>query len=172
MHRFKLALAALAVLAVTASAALLGSTGGPSSADAATTAARKNIVGTAVTAGQFKTLVSLVKSAGLAGTLSGRGQFTVFAPTDAAFAKVPKETLDMLGQNRTQLRKVLLLHVVKGRYPASRVLKLKSVRTLAGQRLAIRVRGGNVYVGGARVAKANVRATNGIIHAIDRVLLP
>ena len=98
----------------------------------------KNIVQTAVAAGQFKTLVSLVKQAGLAGALSAPGQLTVFAPTDAAFAKVPKATSAALGKDKALLKSVLLYHVAKGKLTAAKVVKLKSVKTLQGGVLAIR----------------------------------
>ncbi len=132
----------------------------------------RNIVQTAVAAGQFTTLTSLVQQAGLAPTLAGKGRFTVFAPTDEAFAKVPESTLTALGKDRAKLRKVLLHHVAKGRLTASTVAKRRSIRMLDGTRVAVRTRGGKVYVGGARVTSANVRASNGIIHVIDAVLIP
>jgi uncharacterized surface protein with fasciclin (FAS1) repeats len=135
-------------------------------------ASDKNIVETAVAAGKFKTLASLLKRAGLARTLEGRGPYTVFAPTDAAFDKVPNATLARLARNRAKLRSVLLLHVAEGRLTAAKLTKRRSVKTLNGQRLAIRVRRGKVFVGGARVVTANVTASNGVIHAINKVLLP
>jgi uncharacterized surface protein with fasciclin (FAS1) repeats len=135
-------------------------------------APKKNIVQTAVAAGQFKTLVKLVKRAGLAGALSGKTQLTVFAPTDAAFAKVPQSTLDALLANRTKLRTVLLYHVVQGRVPAAKVATMASARTLAKQSVAFRVKDGAVFVNDARVVKANVGTRNGIIHVIDKVLIP
>ena len=134
--------------------------------------AGKNIVQTAVAAGQFKTLASLLVKAGLAKTLAGPGPYTVFAPTDAAFAKVPKATLAALAKNKAKLRAVLLYHVVKGRVTAAQVVKLHSAKTLEGQSLSIKVMGSTVTVGGARVTKANVLASNGVIHVIDKVLLP
>lgn len=134
--------------------------------------AQLNVVQTAVAAGQFKTLVSLVKQAGLAKTLSGTGRFTVFAPTDAAFAKVPKATLKQLAANKAKLRAVLLYHVVSGRLTAGKVAKLRSAKTLNGAAVRIRVSGGMVYVNGARVVKPNVSASNGVIHVINRVLIP
>ena len=137
-----------------------------------TAAPTKNIVQTAVAAGQFKTLVSLVKKAGLAATLSGKGPFTVFAPTDAAFAKVPKATLAALAKDKMKLRDVLLYHVVKGEVTASQVVKLRSAKTLEGKSLSIRVSGKSVLVGGAKVTTADVMATNGVIHVISKVLLP
>lgn len=132
----------------------------------------KNIVQTAAAAGSFKTLVSLVKRAGLAGALSGSGPLTVFAPTDAAFAKVPKATLAALAKNKSKLKAVLLYHVVSGRLTAAQVVKHRSLTTLEGGTLSIRTRGGKVYVNGARVITANVKASNGVIHAINQVLIP
>ena len=135
-------------------------------------AAKKNLVQTAVAAGQFKTLVSLVKQAGLAKTLSGNARYTVFAPTDAAFAKVPKATLKALAADKAKLRAVLLYHVVAGRVTAAKVTKLRSAKTLNGATVQIRVRGGMVYVNGARVVKPDVSASNGVIHVINKVLIP
>ena len=131
-----------------------------------------NIVQTAVAAGQFKTLVKLAGEAGLAGALEGKGPLTVFAPTDAAFAKVPKATLNALAHNRAKLRAVLLYHVLKGKVTAAKLVKLHSVRTLEGQSLAVRVKSGTVTVDGVPVVKANIAASNGVIHVIDRVLIP
>jgi uncharacterized surface protein with fasciclin (FAS1) repeats len=140
----------------------------------ATTSARPdaNIVETAVAAGKFETLTALVKQAGLAKTLQGKGPFTVFAPTDAAFAKVPKATLEALAEDKAKLRSVLLYHVAKGRLTARKVVKRESVKTLNGQRVRIRVRNGKVFVGGARVTSADVAASNGVIHVINKVLIP
>jgi uncharacterized surface protein with fasciclin (FAS1) repeats len=132
----------------------------------------KNLVQTAVAAGQFKTLASLLQKAGLAGALEGKGPFTVFAPTDAAFAKVPKATLDSLAKNKTKLRAVLLYHVVKGKVTAAQAMKLHSAKTLEGKPLSIKVSDGKVIVGGATVIKANVMASNGVIHVINKVLIP
>ena len=139
---------------------------------AADATSKPNIVQTAVKAGQFKTLVSLVKKAGLASTLSGKGPFTVFAPTDAAFSKVPKRTLNALANNKAKLRSVLLYHVAKGKVSSRQVVKLTSVKTLNGKSVAIKVKGGKVYVGGAQVIKPDVGASNGVIHVIDKVLIP
>ena len=132
----------------------------------------KNIVQTAVAAGSFKTLVSLVKQAGLAGALSGPRPLTVFAPTDAAFAKVPKATLAGLAKDKAKLKAVLLYHVVKGKFTAARALKQQPLTTLEGGTLSIRTRHGKVYVNRARVIKANVMASNGVIHVINQVLIP
>jgi uncharacterized surface protein with fasciclin (FAS1) repeats len=135
-------------------------------------APKRNIVQVAVKAGQFKTLVKLVKRAGLAGALSGKTQLTVFAPTDAAFAKVPQATLASLMANRAQLRTVLLYHVVKGRVPATKVTAMSSAPTLAKQTVSFMVNDGKVFVNDAQVVKADVGARNGIIHVIDSVLIP
>jgi len=133
---------------------------------------KQNIVQTAVAAGQFKTLAALLTKAGLAGTLAGKGPYTVFAPTDAAFAKVPKTTLNALAKNKTKLRAVLLYHVVKGEVTAARAMKLDAAKTLEGQSLPITVANGKVIVGGATVTKADVMASNGVIHVINKVLIP
>ena len=122
--------------------------------------------------GEFDTLIAAVQAAGLVEALDGRRQFTVFAPTDAAFAKVPKATLDALAADKAKLRSVLLYHVAKGRLTASRVVRRRSVRTLNGQRVRVRVRGSRAYVGGARVTSPDVGASNGVIHVINRVLIP
>jgi uncharacterized surface protein with fasciclin (FAS1) repeats len=159
----------LSVAAVTAVGLSAVAPGAPADT---TQAPGKDIVQTAAGAGQFDTLASLLKRAGLAKTLKGKGPYTVFAPTDAAFAKVPKSTLGRLARKRAQLRSVLLLHVAKGRLTAAKVTKRRSVKTLNGQRLGIRVRGGKVFVGRARVVTPDVTASNGVIHAIDKVLLP
>jgi len=158
------------------SAAVMAVAAAPASArtdlNAAPSGAEKNIVQTAVAAGKFKTLASLLKKAGLAGTLQGKGPFTVFAPTDAAFAKVPDATLEALGKDKAKLRAVLLYHVAKGKLTAAKVVKRESVKTLQGQRVKIRVRDDKVFVGGARVTTADVGASNGVIHIINKVLIP
>ena len=158
------------------SAAVIAVAAAPASArtdlNAAPSGAEKNIVQTAVAAGKFKTLASLLKKAGLAGTLQGKGPFTVFAPTDAAFAKVPDATLEALGKDKAKLRSVLLYHVAKGKLTAAKVVQRESVKTLQGQRVKIRVRDDKVFVGGARVTTADVGASNGVIHIINKVLIP
>jgi uncharacterized surface protein with fasciclin (FAS1) repeats len=145
---------------------------GVATAGATPATSKKDIVQTAVAAGQFKTLASLLTKAGLVGTLQGAGPFTVFAPTDAAFAKVPKATLAALAKDKAKLRAVLLYHVVKGKVTAAQAMKLTSAKTVEGQPVAIRVTGGKVTVGGATVTKANVMASNGVIHVINKVLIP
>jgi uncharacterized surface protein with fasciclin (FAS1) repeats len=159
------------ILSIALLAAAVVATGAVARTDGAT-APKRNLVQTAVKAGQFKTLVKLVKRAGLAGALSGKTQLTVFAPTDAAFAKVPKATLDSLLANRAQLRTVLLYHVVKGRVPAAKVTAIASATTLAKRTVSFMVNDGKVFVNDAQVLKANVGARNGIIHVIDTVLVP
>jgi len=168
MRTIRTRLAALAAVAAVALAAVAAS----AQATVAAPAKQTNIVQTAVKAGQFKTLAKLLKAAGLAGTLQGKGPFTVFAPTDAAFAKVPKSTLDALAQDKAKLRSVLLLHVLKGRYPSTRVAKARTLRTLNGQSVRVRMMGSSVYVGAARVTKVDVKATNGVIHVLNAVLIP
>jgi len=132
----------------------------------------KNIVQTAQAAGNFKTLTKLVAKAGLAGTLSSSGPYTVFAPTDAAFKKVPKSTLNSLAKNRAKLRAVLLYHVVAGRVPSSQVVMLKSAKTLNGKSVRIHTAGGKVFVNNAKVTKTDINASNGVIHVVNRVLIP
>jgi uncharacterized surface protein with fasciclin (FAS1) repeats len=141
-----------------------------SSAPAA--ASPQNIVQVAASNPQFSTLVSLVKKAGLVGALSGSGKLTVFAPTNAAFKAVPKATLNKLAANKSLLAKVLEYHVVKGEVLAAQVVKLHSAKTLEGSSVSIRVSGGSVYVNQAKVIKTNVKASNGVIHVINAVLLP
>ena len=157
----------IALAAIAACAVSLTATSAP-----AQPTAQKTIVQTAVAAGQFTTLVKLVKAAGLAGTLSKPGPYTVFAPTDAAFKKVPKATLAALAKDKAKLRAVLLYHVVKGKVTAAEAMKLRSAKTVEGKSVAIRVSGGKVIVGGATVVKADVMASNGVIHVIDKVLIP
>jgi uncharacterized surface protein with fasciclin (FAS1) repeats len=171
MHHRLLASLAVAGVAACPLVATAGSTASPSPASASTAASR-TIVGVAASDPQFSTLVRLVKSAGLATTLS-KGSYTVFAPTNAAFAKVPKSTLNALAKDRAKLKAVLLYHVVQGKVPASKVVKLRSARTLNGASVRITVKSGKVYLNGStRVTKTDVMASNGVIHVINKVLLP
>jgi uncharacterized surface protein with fasciclin (FAS1) repeats len=133
--------------------------------------AAQDIVDTAVAAGQFTTLVAAVKAAGLVDTLKGPGPFTVFAPTDAAFAKLPPGTVDGLLKDPAKLRSVLTYHVVAGRVMAKDV-RTGDVKTVQGQNVALKAEGGGVRINDATVVKADVAATNGVIHAIDTVILP
>ena len=159
------ALVALATFAA-APAALAGNHG--------THAAKADIVDTAVAAGDFKTLAAALQAAGLVDTLKGKGPFTVFAPTDAAFAKLPAGTVESLlkPENKQKLVGILTYHVVPGNVKAADVLNLTSAKTVNGQSVAISASGGKVKVGGANVVKADVAASNGTIHVIDTVLLP
>jgi uncharacterized surface protein with fasciclin (FAS1) repeats len=138
----------------------------------ARTTEEKNIVQTAVAAGQFKTLAKLLTRAGLGGALTQPGPYTVFAPTDAAFKKVPKKTLNALLKNKAKLKAVLLYHVVSGKVTAADVVKLTTAKTLNGKSVRIRVSGSNVFVNSAKVTTPDVMATNGVIHVINRVLIP
>lgn len=140
-------------------------------AQASACSGAKDIVDTAVSAGSFKTLAAAIKAAGLVETLKGKGPFTVFAPTDEAFAKLPEGAVEGLLKNPSKLRQVLKYHVVAGNVTAKDVLKLTSARTLIGQALAIDASTG-VKVDSAKVVKADVDCSNGVIHVIDTVLLP
>ena len=134
----------------------------------------KNIVQVAVEAGSFDTLVAAVKAAGLAETLQGPGPFTVFAPSDAAFAKLPAGTIEALLADKAKLTAILTYHVVAGKVMAGDIVKANGAKptTVNGQPLDVVVRGGKVYVNGAQVVSADVAASNGVIHVIDTVLLP
>ena len=133
---------------------------------------QKDIVDTAIASGKFDTLAALLGEAELVEALRGEGPFTVFAPTDAAFEKVPDKTLEELGQDKEKLRAVLLYHVVNRRLPARKLVKRRSVKTMNGQ--SLRIRGGKktVKVNRARVVTADVGASNGVIHVINKVLIP
>ena len=133
---------------------------------------KKDIVDTAVAAGDFSTLVTAVKAAGLVETLKGEGPFTVFAPTEAAFAKVPTDTLNALLADKAALANVLTYHVVAGNVMAADVVKLTSAVTVQGQAVSIEVKDGKVYVDGAQVVATDIKASNGVIHVIDAVILP
>ena len=130
-----------------------------------------DIVDTAVSAGSFNTLVAAVKAAGLVDTLKGNGPFTVFAPSDDAFAKLPEGTVDGLLKDIPQLKKILTYHVVSGKVMAADAAKLKSAKTVEGSELKIDASNG-VKINDAKVSKADVEADNGVIHVIDTVLMP
>jgi len=133
-----------------------------------------NIVETAIGAGSFKTLVAAVQAAGLGQTLSGQGPFTVFAPTDAAFAKLPKGTVEDLlkPENKGKLAAILTYHVVAGKVMSTDVVQVKTAKTVQGQDLAVMVTDGKVMIDNAQVIKADIVASNGVIHVVDTVLLP
>ena len=153
----------VAAMAITGAAANMG---------AAT--ADKDIVDTAVAAGSFKTLVKALQAADLVATLKGAGPFTVFAPTDEAFAKLPAGTLETLlkPENKSKLQRILTAHVVAGKVMAADVVKTSSAKAVSGDMLTIASRDGGVTVDGAKVVKTDIAATNGVIHVIDSVILP
>ena len=155
---------------VVAAAALIALTLGGITARAA----EKDIVDTAVAAGQFKTLASALDAAGLVDTLKGKGPFTVFAPTDEAFAKLPAGTLEDLlkPENKEQLVAILTYHVVPGKVEAAEVVKLDEAKTVNGKMVDIKVEGDTAMVNNAKVTKTDVSASNGVIHVIDTVILP
>ena len=132
----------------------------------------KDIVDTAVAAGSFNTLATALKAAGLVETLKGKGPFTVFAPTDDAFKKLPAGTLEKLLADKAQLTKVLTYHVVSGKVMASDVVKLSEAKTVEGSAVKIAVKDGKVKLNGANVVKTDVGASNGVIHVLDAVILP
>ena len=134
----------------------------------------KDIVDTAVSAGSFKTLAAALQAAGLVDTLKGAGPFTVFAPTDEAFAKLPAGTVENLlkPENKAKLQALLTYHVVAGKVMASEVVKMKSAKTVQGGSVTIAARGGKVKIDNANVVKTDVAASNGVIHAIDTVIMP
>ena len=140
---------------------------------AAEKAPAKNIVETAVAAGNFNTLAAALKAGGLVEALSSKGPFTVFAPTDKAFAKLPEGTLEDLlkPENKDKLVAILKYHVVSGKVPASKVVKLKEAKTLGGKTVSIKA-GDSVHINKSKVIKADIRTSNGIIHVIDTVLIP
>lgn len=132
----------------------------------------KDIVDTAIAAGSFKTLVAAVQAADLVAQLKSAGPFTVFAPTDDAFAKIPKADLDALIKDKVRLKKVLTHHVFAGNANAGDLAMLKDLSVASGGRLSILVGKGSLRVGGALVVKADIAASNGLIHVIDTVLIP
>jgi len=139
-----------------------------------TTDTHKDIVDTAVAAGQFKTLAAALGAAGLVDTLKGAGPFTVFAPTDAAFAKLPAGTVENLlkPESKDQLTAILTYHVVPGKVMAADVVKLKEAKTINGKMLKVQVNGSSVMINDANVTGTDIHASNGVIHVIDTVVLP
>jgi uncharacterized surface protein with fasciclin (FAS1) repeats len=137
-------------------------------------APQKDIVDTAVAAGNFNTLAAALQAAGLVDTLKGKGPFTVFAPTDEAFAKLPAGTVEDLlkPENKAKLVSILTYHVVPGAVSSSEVVKMTSAKTVQGQSVKISTKDGGVMIDGAKVVKADVKASNGVIHVIDSVILP
>lgn len=147
---------------------------GCAGASAEKPAGKKDIVDTAVAAGSFKTLVAAVKAADLVATLKSEGPFTVFAPTDAAFAKLPEGTVATLlkPENKSKLASMLTYHVVAGKLTAGEVVKMKEIKTVQGQSLKVEVKDGKAYVDGALISTVDIETSNGIIHVIDSVVLP
>jgi uncharacterized surface protein with fasciclin (FAS1) repeats len=140
-----------------------------------TTMMHKNIVQVAAASKQFSTLVALVKHAGLVKALEAKGPYTVFAPTNTAFAQLKRhhpKLYQQVASSKKLLAEVLEYHVVKGRYLAKQVVKHHTLKTLLGQKLKVKVKHGDVYINQARVVKANIMASNGVIHAINSVLIP
>lgn len=136
------------------------------------TASAADIVDTAVSAGSFNTLVAAVKAAGLVDTLKGPGPFTVFAPTDEAFAKLPAGTVDALLKDPEKLRGILTYHVVSGKVTAADVVKLKTAKTVQGGSVMIQAKSGHVMINNANVVKTDIATDNGVIHVIDTVIMP
>jgi uncharacterized surface protein with fasciclin (FAS1) repeats len=144
------------------------------SATIAVRAETRDVVDTAVAAGSFKTLAKALDAAGLVNTLKGAGPFTVFAPTDEAFAKLPDGTLETLlkPENKEKLRRILTYHVVPAKVMASDVVKLQSAKAVSGDTITVKVQDGAVHVDNATVTSADVLASNGVIHVINSVILP
>jgi len=159
-----ISLLAATALAVGLGVSLLAASGGQ----------KKDIVDTAVAAGQFNTLVQALKEADLVSTLQGPGPFTVFAPTDAAFAQLPAGTLDnlMKPENRQKLASILKYHVVSGRVMGEQAMQLTSAKTLNGQDLTLRTENGKLMVNDATVTQPDIQCSNGVIHVINKVLMP
>jgi uncharacterized surface protein with fasciclin (FAS1) repeats len=162
MKKATLTVAAVAALALVISSVVPASAGGY----------KKDIVDTAVSAGSFNTLVTAVQAAGLVETLKGEGPFTVFAPTDEAFAKLPAGTLEALLEDKAKLTAILTYHVVPGKVMAADVVKLDSAKTVQGQKVQINASGNGVMVDNANVVKTDIETSNGVIHVIDSVILP
>jgi uncharacterized surface protein with fasciclin (FAS1) repeats len=157
-----------------ATAAILGLvfTAACDSDDTLTMPVEKDIVQTAVDAGSFSTLAAALEAADLVDFLKGNGPYTVFAPTDAAFAKLPAGTVEALLADKDALTAILTYHVVDGRVPASAVVNLTTAPTLNGQSVSVAVNGSTVTINNATVERTDIQASNGIIHVIDTVLLP
>lgn len=133
---------------------------------------KSDIVDTAVAAGSFKTLAKALTEAGLVETLKGKGPFTVFAPTDEAFAKLPKGTVEALLKDKKKLTSILTYHVVSGKVKAADAAKLTTAKTVNGQSIKIAAKDGTVMINDAKVTQADIETANGVIHVIDKVILP
>lgn len=174
MLRIVFGIVALGAVALLSVQAFAGGQCKHASHAASTCSSQKDIVDTAVAAGQFKTLAAALKAAGLVDTLKGQGPFTVFAPTDEAFAKLPEGTVAELlePENKAKLTAVLTYHVVPGKVKAADVVKLSKAKTVQGSEVSIEVKDGTVSVDNAKVVKTDIAAGNGVIHVIDAVILP
>ena len=169
----KLMMTAVALLSFVSFAE--GKKAAPPAAAPVAAAAPKDIVDTAVAAGSFKTLAPALTEAGLIETLKGKGPFTVFAPTDEAFAKIPKKDLEALLKDKKKLTAVLTYHVVAGKVMAADVIKMKDgskVKTVEGREFTLGLKDGKVMVDGANVTKTDIETSNGVIHVIDSVIMP
>jgi uncharacterized surface protein with fasciclin (FAS1) repeats len=159
------------IIAILALTVLLAGLASPALADTMQT--QKNIVQTASDAGQFKTLVTAVKAAGLADTLSTGGPYTVFAPNDAAFDKLPAGTVQSLVNDKPKLTDILKYHVVQGKYTSADLAKMDSIKALDGKTLMIKKQSdGSLMIDGAKVIGADITTSNGVIHSIDAVMIP
>ncbi len=172
MRKFVFVLAAIVLMSSAPVFAHCGSCGTGDAHDHVAEAASADIVGVASSAGSFNTLLAAAKAAGLVATLQSAGPFTVFAPTDEAFAKLPEGTIDNLLANPDKLKQILLYHVVPGKVMAKDVVGLSSATTAQGSDIAIAVKGDSVMINNAKVLKTDVMASNGVIHVIDTVIVP
>ena len=172
MRRILFALTVIALVAAPPAFAHCGACGSGDDHSHAAEAVNADIVGVASSAGTFNTLLAAAKAAGLVDTLQSAGPFTVFAPTDEAFAKLPEGTIDHLLANPAKLKAILLYHVVPGKVMASDVVGLTSATTVEGSDVAIAVKGDTVMINNAKVVKTDVMASNGVIHVIDTVIVP
>ncbi len=172
MKRMLFALTVIALMSTAPAFAHCGSCGTGEAHSHAVKAASADIVEVATTAGTFNTLLAAAKAAGLVDTLQGDGPYTVFAPTDDAFAKLPEGAIDNLLANPDKLKQVLLYHVVAGKVLASDVVGLTSATTVEGSDISIAVKGDSVMINNAKVLKTDVMASNGVIHVIDTVIVP
>jgi uncharacterized surface protein with fasciclin (FAS1) repeats len=165
---------AVAVVAAIAAPALAAKCAAPVRTVALAAAEPKDIVDTAVSAGQFKTLAAALQAAGLVETLKGQGPFTVFAPTDEAFAKLPAGTVETLlkPENKPKLTAILTYHVVAGKVLAKDVVNLKRAKSVEGSEITIAIKDGKVLVDDANVVKTDIACSNGVIHVIDAVIMP
>jgi uncharacterized surface protein with fasciclin (FAS1) repeats len=172
MKKFVFGMIAAVALAAGPAFAHCGVCGSGEKHSHASKAMQQDIVGVAVSAGDFNTLVAAVKAAGLVETLQGDGPFTVFAPTDEAFNKLPEGTVEKLLADPDKLKQILLYHVVPGKVTAEQVASLTSATTAEGEDVAIKVKGDSVMVNNATVTATDVMASNGVVHVIDTVLIP